>query len=149
MRYTTGRQGRIVLAKFDDNDMVLEEITALVKKENIRAAFFFLVGGMKEGNFVVGPRDETMPPVPVWRSLEESHEVFGTGTIFWDDDTPRIHYHGAYAKGDSVKAGCLRENAKTFLVLEAVIIEIEGIKATRKKDGISGLPLLHIEEADQ
>lgn len=149
MKYASGRQGRIFLAKFDDNDSILEEISSLARKEVIRSAFFFLVGGMKEGKFVVGPQNETMPPVPMWRTLAESHEVFGTGTIFWEGDIPRIHFHGAYAKGDTVKAGCLRENARTFLVLEAVIIEIEGIQASRRKDEASGIPLLYIETVDQ
>lgn len=149
MKYASGRQGRIFLAKFDDNDSILEEISSLAKREALRCAYFFLVGGMKEGKFVVGPESETMPPVPMWRTLTESHEVFGTGTIFWEDNAPKIHFHGAYAKGDMVKAGCLRAEALTFLVLEAVIIEIEGIKASRKKDAASGLPLLHIETGDQ
>jgi len=69
MKYASGRQGRIFLAKFDDNDSILEEISSLARKEAIRSAFFFLVGGMKEGKFVVGPQNETMPPVPMWRTL--------------------------------------------------------------------------------
>jgi predicted DNA-binding protein with PD1-like motif len=43
-----------------------------------------------------------------------------------------------------VKVGCLREVSKTFLVLEAVIIEIEGISARRKFDPSSGLSLLEL-----
>ncbi len=142
MDYQVGRQGRIVVAKFDDGDDVLGGITDVVKRENIRSAFFSLVGGMKDGRFVVGPRDETLPPKPMWREMNESHEIFGTGTIFWEGDTPRVHFHGAYAKGDTIRSGCLRENAKTFLITEAVIIEIEGISAERVLDEKIGLPLL-------
>jgi predicted DNA-binding protein with PD1-like motif len=144
VKYQIGRQGRIVVAKFDDDDGILEGITAIAKNENIRSAVFFLVGGMKEGRFVVGPKDESFPPVPVWREMAESHETFGTGTIFWEGDVPKIHFHGTFAKGDRVRAGCLREKAHTFLVLEAVIIEIEGIAAVRKKDDKTGLSLLNL-----
>jgi predicted DNA-binding protein with PD1-like motif len=43
-----------------------------------------------------------------------------------------------------VKVGCLRENSETFLVLEAVIVEIEGITAKREPDPVSGMILLKL-----
>ncbi len=142
MEYRTGNQGKIIVAKFDDGDDVLSGISDIVKKEKIRCAFFTLVGGMKGGSFVVGPQDETMPPKPMWRDLKESHEIFGNGTIFWEGDTPKIHFHGSYSKGDSVRAGCLRKDSQAFLITEAVIVEIQGIDAKRELDEKVGLPLL-------
>lgn len=146
MKYQIGKQGRIIAAKFEDNESILEGIVDIAKKENIRSAYFILVGGMKQGKFVVGPQDETLPPKPVWREMNESHEIFGTGTIFWEGVNPKIHFHGAYAKGDRIRAGCLRENAKAFLIIEAVIVEIEGIHAERVLDKKIGLPLLSFKE---
>ncbi|MCX5720130.1 MAG: DNA-binding protein, partial [Nitrospirae bacterium] len=87
---------------------------------------------------------EEIPPTPVWKELGESHEVLGIGTIFWQGDEPKIHFHGAFGKKDMVKVGCLREISETFLVLEAVIIEIEGISAQREFDPASGLTLLKL-----
>ena len=75
-----------------------------------------------------------MPPVPMWRELGESHEILGVGTIFYQGDEPKVHLHGAFGKRDNVKVGCLREKAETFLVLEAVIVEIEGVNAVRELD---------------
>ena len=43
-----------------------------------------------------------------------------------------------------VKVGCLRENSATFLVLEAVIIELSGINAVRDIDPALGLPVLKL-----
>jgi len=43
-----------------------------------------------------------------------------------------------------VKVGCLRENSATFLVLEAVIIELSGINAVREFDPALGLTLLKL-----
>jgi len=100
---------------------------------------------MKGGSFVVGPQDETtMPPKPVWRGLGESHEILAFGTIFYEGEEPKIHMHGAFGKGDSVKVGCLRKDSETFLILEAVIMELEGINATRELDPSVGLPLLKL-----
>jgi predicted DNA-binding protein with PD1-like motif len=145
MKYKTGRQGRVIVAKFDDGDDVLQGLVDVVKKEDIRAGILHVIGGMKGGDIVVGPeKDGVLPPVPVWKSLGESHEVVGTGTIFWQDDEPRIHFHGAFGKKDMMKIGCLRKNSETFLILEAVIMEIEGIDARREIDPEVGLPLLKL-----
>jgi uncharacterized protein len=144
MKYQTGTVGRIVVARFEDGDDVIGGLTAIARMEGIRAASFHLVGGMKRGRFVVGPEGEEMPPVPMWRQLEESHEVVGFGTIFWQGDMPRVHCHGAFGKRDSVKAGCLREGTEAFLVLEAIITEILDIVAVREMDPLSRMVLLKL-----
>ncbi len=144
MKYQIGRPGRIVVVRFEDKDDILENLAQVAKTENIRAAVVYLVGGMREGGIVVGPEKDEFPPTPVWRRLGESHEVVGFGTIFWQGDDPKIHFHGAFGKKDMVKVGCLRENALTFLVLEAVVMEIEGVDAKRTLDPDSGMVLLNL-----
>lgn len=132
------------MARFRDGDDVLGGLAEIASRENIRAASFSLVGGMKKGRFVVGPESEEMPPVPVWRELSESHEAVGFGTIFWHGNQPKVHFHGAYGKHDSVKAGCLREGSEAFLVLEAVVTEILDVDAVREMDPVSGMVLLRL-----
>ncbi|MGD0231513.1 MAG: DUF296 domain-containing protein [Syntrophorhabdales bacterium] len=144
MNYQVGRIGRCVLARFEHGDAVLEGLSEIAQREQIRAAVFYLVGGIKDAKIVVGPEREELPPEPVWRSLDESHETVGIGTIFWHEGRPTIHFHGAYGKRDSVKAGCLRGRAETFIVLEAVILELDGLEATRETDPLSGMVLLNI-----
>jgi len=144
MKYQIGKPGRMIVAKFDDNDDVLGNLVSIAKKENIRAGVFYLVGGMREGKIVVGPETEELPPKPVWKELGESHEVLGVGTIFWHQDEPKLHFHGAFGKKDMVKVGCLREKSETFLILEAIIIEMEGINATREIDPEIGIALLKL-----
>ncbi len=134
------------MARFADGDDVLSGLAEIAEKEGIGCAAFSLVGGLKAGRFVVGPETEEMPPVPMWRRLEESHEIVGFGTIFRQDGKPKIHFHGAYGKRDSVRAGCLRESSRAFLVLEAVITEIKGVNAVRRRDPLSGMALLELED---
>lgn len=144
MKYQTGEAGRIVVARFEDGDDVLKGLGDIAKKENIRAGVFYLVGGLKGGRFVVGPEKEELPPIPVWRELSESHEIIGLGTIFWQGGEPKMHFHGAYGKRDAVKLGCLREKSETFLVLEAIIMEIKGVNAIRELDPVSNMALLKL-----
>jgi predicted DNA-binding protein with PD1-like motif len=139
MNYQVGKPGRIVVARFDDGDDLIGGLSDICRKEHIAAACFSIVGGIRKGRYVVGPESEEMPPVPVWRELAESHEAVGFGTIFWHDGQPKVHFHGSYAKGDTVKSGCLREGSEIFLVLEVVITEILDVNAVRELDPASGM----------
>lgn len=145
MKYQIGKPGRSVVIRFEDHDDILANIVEIAKKEDIRAATVHLVGGMREGSIVVGPETDEFPPKPVWKQLKESHEVVGFGTIFWQGDEPKVHLHGAFGKKDMVKVGCLRADSETFLVLEAVITEIEGVSARRELDPVSGMVLLNLD----
>jgi predicted DNA-binding protein with PD1-like motif len=145
MKYQVGKPGRIIVARFDDHDEVLNNLAGIARKENIRAGVFYIVGGMREGRIVVGPDKDELPPAPVWKELGESHEVMGLGTIFWQGDDPKIHFHGAFGKKDMTKIGCLRDKSETFLILEAIIIEMDGINATREIDPAVGMPLLKLK----
>lgn len=144
MKYQSGRAGRIVVARFEDGEDVLGNLVKIATDEGIRAAVLYLVGGMKQGRFVVGPEKDELPPRPLWRELSESHEIIGIGTIFPEGDAPKVHLHGAFGKRDEVKLGCLRADSATFLVLEAVIVEIEGVRARRELDPATGLALLKL-----
>lgn len=144
MKYQIGETGRVVVARFKDKDNILHGLAEISRKENIRAGIFYIIGGMRSGKFVVGPEKEELPPIPLWRELKESHEIVGLGTIFWQGDEPKVHFHGSFGKGDSVKVGCLRENAETFLVIEAIIMEIKGVNAVRELDPTSNMVLLKL-----
>ena len=144
MKYQIGNHGRIIVARFEDGEDVLGSLISIAKNEDIRAGIFYIIGGMREGTIVVGPENDEIPPEPVWKKLGESHETVGIGTIFWQKDEPKIHLHGAFGKKEMVKVGCLREKSETFLVLEAVIIEIDGKNAARELDPVSGMALLKL-----
>ena len=145
MKYQVGEVGRIVLARFEDGEEILGNLADIVRKENIRASVFYLLGGITDARIVVGPdNDKARPPKPVWKEIMESHETLGIGTIFWYQDEPRIHVHGAFGKFDSVKTGCLRDKGKTFIVMEAVIVEIKGVDAVRDLDSVTDMILLKL-----
>ena len=131
MDYQVGLQGRVFLCKFNHLEDPLRAIRELAIKEDIRAGVFNLIGAIQKGSMVVGPEKDELPPIPVYNELDQVYEVVGMGTIFWKDDEPAIHLHAAFGKGDSVKVGCLRNEAETFLILEAVIYELRGIEAKR------------------
>jgi predicted DNA-binding protein with PD1-like motif len=142
MQYRQGSYGRIFLLKFEDRDDLLEEMKKLAIKEQIRTGTITLLGGLRSAGIVSGPMDPVIPPEPIWFSFNDGREVLGFGTLFWNDNEPAIHLHGAIGRGAESHVGCLRKDSSVFLVVEAVIAEITGIEAKRKLDERTGLVLL-------
>ncbi len=142
MEYRVGKVGRTIVVKLDDNDDVYESVQEVAKREDIRAAMVIAVGGVRRAKVVVGPENTVGKPEPVVREFDDVREVVGTGTIFWDDEGPKMHIHMGFGRKDMVMVGCPRGGAEVFCILEVVIIELEGIKAERKLNPEYGFKLL-------
>ena len=131
MEYRTGSVGRVFSVRFDEGDLFLEELLHLIKTENIHCGWFNVLGGLREADVVTGPKEPTMPPEPVWSQVRGAREVLGVGSIFWDEDEPRIHLHAAMGHHGDTLTACVRKGTKVYLVLETVIFELSGIDASR------------------
>lgn len=142
MEYTVGKPGRIIAMRLSEGDDLYESVESVAKKEDIKSAAVFITGGFREANVVVGPKQEKPKIVGNFKEFAGPGEVLGVGTIYCDDQGPKMHIHTAIGKGDETIVGCPRGGAKTFLILEITIIEIEGIKGGRKPDAATGLNLL-------
>ncbi|WP_406660730.1 PPC domain-containing DNA-binding protein [Methanolobus sp. ZRKC3] len=138
MEYTKGSIGRVFTVRMDHGDDILHELEYLAKLENIRSAMFVLLGAIKEANLVVGPKENFVPPNPMWERVRDVNEVIGVGNIFLEDGTPKIHLHSAAGRGNESRVGCLRNESEVFMVVEVFIMEIEGISATRSFDKDKG-----------
>jgi hypothetical protein len=144
MKYTKGSIGRIFVAKFEDDDILLDKLAELVKKEKIKVAVLVFLGALKKGDLVTGPKKPVIPPEPNKVTFKDAWEVMGVGSIFTNKFGPQIHIHGSMGKKKKVLTGCIRGKSKVFLVLEAVIFELKGVKATKAIDPETGLNLLRI-----
>jgi predicted DNA-binding protein with PD1-like motif len=131
MDYRQGTTGRIFSIRFDDGDDFLEELLGIIRKENIRQGWFQVIGGLRQAEFVTGPKEPVMPPEPVWDSVDGARETLGVGTIFWDGEEPKIHLHAALGHHGQTTTACVRKGTKVYLILEVMLIEIAGIDADR------------------
>jgi predicted DNA-binding protein with PD1-like motif len=145
MEYKTGKTGRVIAARLFEGEDIYESIEQIARKEDIKAAAVLITGGFREASVVVGPKQEKPKIVGSFKEFAGPGEVLGVGTIYCDDEGPKLHIHTAIGKGDQTIVGCPRGGAKTFLVLEVTIIEIKGIEAKRKTDREKGLSLLRFE----
>ena len=144
MEYTKGEIGRLFLIKFSDKDIFLKEIEKFAKKEKIKAAAMIFLGALRAGDLVTGPKRTVIPPEPNWVKFKDGWEVFGIGTIFTNKKGPQIHIHGSLGKKKKVFTGCVRKDSRVFLVIEAVVFELKGVKASKDIDPATGLNLLRV-----
>ncbi len=144
MRYSKGKMGRVFLIKFDDGDILTDTLAAFAGKERLKAACMVFMGALKKGDLVTGPKKPVIPPEPNWIKFKDAWEVMGIGTIFANKTGPQIHIHTAMGKKLRTLTGCVRRKTEVFLVIEAVVFELKGIKASKELDPKTGLNLLRI-----
>lgn len=145
MRYKAGKVGRVVLARFDHGEQVVPALASLCETEDISAGWFLLFGAIQRGRMVSGPRDASLPPEPVWQEFQGPYEIVGMGSIAAGDGSPSIHLHSSLGRGKEVLTGCIRKEGEVFIVVEAMIFEVLGVRVTRSPDERSGLELLTLE----
>ena len=144
MKYSKGSVGRIFLLKFDDDDILIKELDRFARQERLKCATMIFMGALKKGDLVTGPKKCVIPPEPNWTKFKDGWEVLGIGTIFTNKKGPQIHVHTSMGKKNKVITGCVRKDSKVFLVIEAIVFELKGVKATKEIDPETGLNLLKI-----
>ncbi|MDD5019601.1 MAG: DUF296 domain-containing protein [Candidatus Omnitrophica bacterium] len=144
MEYAKGTIGRIFLVKFEHKDDILLSLKGFVRKERLKNAVLVFLGAFQRGRLVTGPKKAVVPPEPNWKSFKDGWEVMGVGTVFSGPEGPQIHMHAAMGKKNKTLTGCVRKNVGVFLVVEAVVFELKGIKAKKEIDPQTGLNLLKI-----
>ena len=144
MKYTQGSLGRVFLLKFEDDDILIDSLSRFISKERVKAACMVFIGALKKGDLVTGPKKPVIPPQPNKVSFKDGWEVMGIATVFTNAKGPQIHIHSSMGKKQKALTGCVRGKSKVFLVIEAVVFELKGIKASKDIDPKTGLNLLKI-----
>jgi predicted DNA-binding protein with PD1-like motif len=144
MKSCEGRLGRVFVIRLEDGDVLPKCIEKFAEEKGISVGHVILVGGLREGQIVVGPRhSHKMPPEPMLLPIDGAHEVAGVGVLApGEDGKPVLHIHAALGRAGHTMTGCLRPGVTTWVVGEAILYEILGAKVTRIKDKASGFALL-------
>jgi len=144
MKSCEGRVGRVFVIRLEHGDILPHCLERFAEEHEVMVGHVILVGGIGEGQVVVGPRQsEVRPPEPMLLPLDGAHEVAGVGVIAPDEDgKPRLHIHAALGRSGQTTTGCLRPGVTTWLVGEVILYEILETSAARKMDPVSGFTLL-------
>ncbi|NYT04879.1 MAG: DUF296 domain-containing protein [Methanomicrobiales archaeon] len=141
MQYAECRIGRVFAVRIDDGEELHAALRTFFEEHRIAAATIQILGALRDGTMVTGPLEAVMPPTPHYEEVTGGWEVIGFGTVFPGGDGPALHLHAAVGRGRESRAGCLRGEAHPYLVVEAVIMELDGIRAARKPDSRTGVVL--------
>jgi predicted DNA-binding protein with PD1-like motif len=147
MKYAAATLGRALVIRLEDGDVVHECIEEAARAEGIARAAVILLGGAAGGSrLVVGPEDASAMPVnAMQRALHDVHEMVGAGTLFPDEaGRPVLHLHASFGRDADVTTGCIRAGVTTWVVAEAVVMELAGSDAVRRVDPASGFELLEV-----
>jgi predicted DNA-binding protein with PD1-like motif len=144
MKASEGKLGRVFVIRLEDGDVLPKCIEKFAEEKGISVGHVILVGGLGEGQIVVGPRySHKMPPEPMLLPIDGAHEVAGVGVLApGEDGKPVLHIHAALGRAGHTMTGCLRPGVNTWVVGEAILYEILGAKVARIKDKASGFALL-------
>lgn len=141
MHCAEGRPGRIFVVRIDHGEELVEILLQCIREKEILCGTVQVLGALQEGHMVTGPEEMVLPPIPHREEISGGWEILGAGTISWGENGPHLHLHSTAGKGNRALAGCLRDLARVYIVIEAVIIEIAGIRAIRRPDPATGLDL--------
>jgi predicted DNA-binding protein with PD1-like motif len=149
MKYSKGSVGAVLVMRLEDGDPIYASIEEAARAEGINHAVVWIIGGMKNGQVVVGPQDRapgaTFPFQVMVESFADAREILGVGMLFpASDGQSRLHMHAGIGKGAEPLIGCPRLAADCWLVNEVVIMELRSVEARRVKDQQTGFELLSV-----
>ena len=146
MKACEGQLGRVFVLRLEDKDVVPDCLERFAEEKSIKVGHVILIGGIGGGEVVVGPRkSDEMPPHPMLLPIDGAHEVAAVGVLAPDENgKPVLHIHGALGRSGQTMTGCLRPGVKTWIVGEAVLIEILGAKPVRIQNEKTGFGLLEV-----
>jgi predicted DNA-binding protein with PD1-like motif len=129
----------------DDGEDLTASLNKFVQEKKVESCMALFIGALRDGRAVTGPEMPVIPPLPHFESFESAWEVFGMATIYPSSDGPKMHMHSSIGRGREAIVGCIRERAKVYLVVEAVLFEFKGLIAKRVWDEKTNLALLNLE----
>ncbi|MFW9820537.1 MAG: PPC domain-containing DNA-binding protein [Candidatus Thorarchaeota archaeon] len=142
MRSIESNSKRIIVAKIEPNEDLIDSIVTLVNKYNIKSGIINCIGALKKftiGFYDINSRDYNL------KTFEEYVELISCiGNISYKDKDPVIHLHVSLGRSDyTVIGGHLSQPSIISVTGEVKIIEIEQ-KLLRAEDPQFKLSLLDL-----
>jgi predicted DNA-binding protein with PD1-like motif len=148
MLYRIAETGRTFVIRLEDGEVLHEEIERFARDKGITAAALTVLGGADRGSVLIcGPKEgrpsDGAVVEPMETTLEEAHEITGTGTLFPDSEGhPSLHMHISAGRGEKSVTGCVRRGVRVWNVMEIILTEILCPESRRSLDEKTGFELL-------
>jgi predicted DNA-binding protein with PD1-like motif len=143
MKFRESKPGKVVFARFYEDEDLLEAVASASKQAKISTGFFTLIGTLKRAKLGFY-RDGNYEPIEIAGPLEI---VSCTGNVSLKEKVPIVHAHIAVSDekgqtfGGHVLSGCLISVTAELMFVEAV-----GMKLERKFNEKTKLNLWSFDE---
>ncbi len=141
MKHSEGSLRRVFALTFEHGDLLIERLTDFIRANEVRNGYIFFLGALEQCRIVTGPKDLKLPTAPIWGGFEDGREVIGIGSVAWEGDSPRAHVHVCAGRAGDMLIGCLREEGRVHIVIEAVLLEVAFESLSRGLDERTGAHL--------
>ncbi len=133
------RTVRVLLGRLDHGADLLEEITGICRRENIRMGAVEAIGAVSRARLGFYNQDTREYE---YFTLEEALEILSlAGNISMKDGEPMVHAHVVLADKNGKASGGHLAPGTTVFACECRIEVLEGRVLERKPDEKTGLPL--------
>lgn len=138
MQHFTSDDGRHIVLRLDDGDLLLESLQQLADEQGLdTAAIVTGFGALKRTHIHVGEWDRT-PPKNIFIVREGPAELCGLHGVIADG---QVHAHITASNGEWTIGGHLEPETVVLYLCEIVVQVIEGLPLRREMTE-DGLPLL-------
>ena len=143
MELTQSKLGKIVFARLDEDEDLLENINLAAKQSKINTGAFILIGTLKHAT-VGFYREGKYETIHIDGPLEIASCI---GNISLKENKPFAHAHIALSDGKGeMKGGHVMQGCIIGATGELVLIEAAGLRLERKLDEKTNLFLLSIKK---
>lgn len=148
MEYSEGRLARVFVIRMEEGEELIGSISRFLEEKGVESGIVHFLGALREGRLIMGPKEATVPPgPPFFEDLDGGWEIFGLATVYpGEGGVPAVHIHASAGRAGRGLTGCLRDEARAYLVVEAVVFEVVGVQARRSVDERTGLSLPKLAE---
>ncbi|MEM3545750.1 MAG: DNA-binding protein [Candidatus Bathyarchaeia archaeon] len=130
--FSTDKLGRIFIVRLDPGDYVLESITELAVREEIKDAIVISAVGTLDECTLHMVTTTGYPPKEYFRRWEnEPLELVSVAGVIADG---KPHLHAVVSDSEKAYAGHLEEGCRTLYLAEIAILEVKGLDLTRVRD---------------
>lgn len=130
------------IVKLKKGEKLLENLTQLIEKEQIKGAWISAIGAalsVELGYYHLDRQEYE------WHTIEETMEIVSlNGNTAWKDDQPALHLHGVFSKDDLSTIGGHVKDLTVGGTCEIFIHRWYGEKLTRLHNEEVGLALLDV-----
>lgn len=140
MKYAPDDRGWII--RLQKGELLVENLTKLVKDQNIRGAW---ISGLGASLWVELGFYDLEKKQYIWKKFDSELEITGIhGNVSWEGDAPLLHMHGTFSDRNMQAFGGHIKDLQAGGTVEIMLHHWRGKALTRSLDSETSLKLLDL-----